>query len=84
VGQQDTTYFSVSIIDILDYANISKNKTNRVLTGIDKNGSGSIQLTSGAWFNTAAITSITITPQSNTTPTNTLEQYSSFALYGVK
>ena len=84
VGQQDTTYFSVSNIDILDYANTNKYKTSRALTGVDKNGSGSIQLTSGSWRNTAAVTSITITPQSNTTPTNTFQQYSSIALYGIK
>jgi hypothetical protein len=84
VGQQDTTYFSISNIDLLDYANTNKYKTYRALTGIDKNGSGSIQLTSGAWRNTAAVTSITITPQSNTSPTNQFQQYSSIALYGIK
>jgi hypothetical protein len=84
VGQQDTTYYSASIIDILDYANTNKYKTYRALTGIDKNGSGSIQLTSGVWRNTTAITSITITPQSNTSPTNQFQQYSQFALYGIK
>jgi hypothetical protein len=84
VGQQDTGQYVAAVIDILDYANTSKNKTSRTLTGIDKNGSGSMQLTSGNWRNTAAITSITITPQSNTSPTNQFQQYSSFALYGIK
>jgi hypothetical protein len=84
IGQQDTAQFSTSVIDILDYANTSKYKISRILSGLDKNGSGSIQFNSGAWFSTFAITSITLTPQSNTTPTNQFEQHSSFALYGIK
>jgi len=84
VGQQDSTYYFASVIDILDYGNTNKYKTSRLLTGVDKNGSGSMQITSGNWRNTAAITSITITPQSNTTPTNQFQQYSQFALYGIK
>jgi hypothetical protein len=84
IGQQDTTQYSTSVIDILDYSNTNKYKTSRILSGLDKNGSGSIQLSSGLWLSTSAITSITLTPQSNTSPTNQFEQYSSFALYGVK
>jgi hypothetical protein len=84
VGQQDTSQYAASVIDILDYSNTNKYKTSRVLTGLDKNGSGSMQLTSGLWLSTSAITSITITPQSNTSPTNQFQQYSSFALYGIK
>jgi hypothetical protein len=84
VGQQDTTQYFTAVIDILDYDDTTKYKTTRTLTGIDKNGSGSMQINSGNWRNTAAITSITITPQSNTSPTNQFQQYSSFALYGIK
>jgi hypothetical protein len=75
----NTTSPSVSVIDILDYKNTNKNKTVRTLTGWDNNGSGYVQLQSGAWLNTAAITSITIFSSS----TN-MNQYSSFALYGIK
>jgi hypothetical protein len=32
--------FGVAIIDILDYANTSKNKTVRALSGEDENGAG--------------------------------------------
>jgi hypothetical protein len=71
--------FGASITDILDYANTNKNKTTRALTGADLNGSGVIDLTSGNWRNTAAISSITLTPD-----TGSFVQYSSFALYGVK
>jgi hypothetical protein len=71
--------FGVSITDILDYANTNKNKTTRALTGADLNGSGVSDLTSGGWRNTAAISSITLTPD-----TGSFVQYSSFALYGIK
>jgi hypothetical protein len=54
-----TNVFQVSIIDILDYANINKFKTVRSITGSDANGSGSVALSSGLWRNTNAITSIT-------------------------
>jgi hypothetical protein len=67
------------VIDILDYANTNKNKTVRSLSGFDANGSGNIQLSSGSWSSTAAITSIVLSNDSVTTA-----QYSQFALYGVK
>jgi hypothetical protein len=71
--------FGTAIIDILDYANTSKNKTSRSLTGYDWNGGGQIILASGSWQNTSAINSITLTPVFST-----FAQYSSFALYGIK
>lgn len=70
--------FTAGITDVLDYTNTNKYKTTRQLTGEDLNGSGGIYLVSGLWMNSAAITSITITP------TNPYAQYSSFALYGIK
>ena len=68
-----------SIIDILDYANTNKYKTARILAGVDKNGGGYMFLLSGNWRNTAAITSLLIYPNAGT-----FNQYSSFALYGIK
>lgn len=65
------------IFDFLDYANTNKNKTVRMLGGVDNNGSGYVGLTSGSVANTAAITSITIAG-------DTWQQYSQFALYGIK
>ena len=68
------------ITDVLDYANTNKNKTIRTLSGKDSNGSGNASLFSGVFLSTNAISSITIyTPGSF--PFN---QYSSFALYGIK
>jgi hypothetical protein len=73
--------FSIMINDILDYADVSKNKTVRSLAGTDLNGdaSGAVFYNSGAWYNTSAINSITIT--NNQTA---FAAYSHFALYGVK
>lgn len=65
------------VIDILDYANTSKFKTTRELSGQDRNGSGEIALWSGNWRSTSAVTSITFS-------NGTFDQYSQFALYGVK
>ena len=77
---QGTTIPGAAVIDILDYANTSKNKTVRALTGSDANGSGWLQLGSGLWRNTAAITSIVMYPASSQTfNTNTR-----FSLYGIK
>jgi hypothetical protein len=77
----NTTFPSVGIIDILDYANTSKNKTVRLLSGLDSNGGGFIYYRSGAWYNTAAITTIRIGAQSGT---STFAQNTSIALYGIK
>jgi hypothetical protein len=72
--------FGTFIIDILDYANTSKYKTQRGLGGADLNGSGYISFNSGNWRNTNAITSISLTPLYG----SQFAQYSSFALYGIK
>jgi hypothetical protein len=72
--------FGTVIIDILDYANTNKYKTQRSLGGNDRNGAGYIDFSSGNWRNTNAITSIDIKPLYGTG----FAQYSSFALYAVK
>jgi len=70
----------VSIIDIVDYENATKYKTMRGFCGADFNGSGSSNLWSSAWLNTAAVTSITLLTNSTGFFTTT----STFALYGIK
>jgi hypothetical protein len=72
--------FGTFIVDILDYINTNKYTTTRVLGGYDKNGSGVMIYRSGLWLNTAAITTLTITPLTGPN----FVQYSSFALYGIK
>ena len=71
--------FGAGVIDLLDYANTSKYTTSRTLNGQDRNGSGTINLASSLWMNTAVVTSITLFADSGN-----LAQYSSFALYGIK
>ena len=73
--------FSGQVIDILDYANTSKNKTVRTLWGSDSNGASRYVGTSSfLWMNTNAITSISILSY----PSANFTQYSQFALYGIK
>jgi hypothetical protein len=71
--------YSVSIIDIIDYASTTKNKTLRGFSGGDKNAAGnSMGLSSGLWRNTSAVTSIKLIPVVN------FISGSTFALYGIK
>jgi hypothetical protein len=58
-----TGAYGTSIIDIIDYASTSKNKTIRALAGGDGNVAQTnymVSLSSGVWMNTAAVTSITV------------------------
>lgn len=75
----DTTQPQVGIIDIHNYAVTTQNKTVRALTGIDLNGSGDVDLISGLWINTAAISTVTLSVVGNTFSTG-----STFSLYGIK
>ena len=69
---------AVAVIDLLDYQNTNKNKTVRSLYGCDANGSGVVEMTSGFWNSTTAISSLTLTPNSGNFTSG------SFALYGIK
>jgi hypothetical protein len=71
--------FGTFVIDVLDYAATSKYKTVRTLMGYDDNGSGYIVLNSGLWSSTSAISSISFAGEFGT-----LQEFSSFALYGIK
>jgi hypothetical protein len=73
------TALGVSIIDIQDYASTTKYKTVKVFNGADRNGAGSVQLQSGLWMSTSAISSISIINFNGNFKTN-----STFALYGIK
>jgi hypothetical protein len=83
-GTGTTGYPAIAVLDILDYADTNKFKTTRSLAGSDSNnGNGGIGLMSGCWRSTSAITSITILAYSAGSA-STFNQYSSFALYGIK
>lgn len=72
--------FGAGVLDVLDYSNVYKFKTSRSLAGADMNGSGEVVFGSGLWMNTAAITSVTLTPTNGTNfVTNTR-----ISLYGIK
>lgn len=79
----NSNVYGASIVDIHNYALTTQNKTVRIISGVNFNTTDvseqRIQLGSGVWLNTAAITSITLTPESTAFATG-----STFALYGIK
>jgi hypothetical protein len=79
--------FSSVVIDIIDYKDTNKYKTVRGFAAFDCNGTvgtgsygGTLNFFSGNWRSTNAINSMKFTIISGTA----FNQYSSFALYGVK
>lgn len=83
LSQSASNTFGAGVIDILDYSNTNKYKTVRSLVGGDDNGGsgGRIALDSGVWMSTSAITSINISSGGGA---ENFQQYSQFALYGIK
>lgn len=79
-GSLSTNAWGGAVIDILDYQSTSKNKTVKGIQGFNNNGNGQAGFGSGLWVNTASITTITVKPFYGTS----WNQYSSFALYGIK
>lgn len=75
------TYPHVGILDIIDYASTSKNKTTKILFGRDENttNTGEISLVSSLFLSTSAISSISFTLDSDAFAAG-----STIALYGVK
>jgi hypothetical protein len=74
--------YTSMVMDVLDYSNTNKNKTTRIYSGVDLNGSNTwLNMFSGAWYNntSSAINSITLTLGGGTFTSN-----SHWALYGVK
>jgi hypothetical protein len=77
---QTASVFGAGVLDILDYKDTNKYKTFRSLAGWDSNGSGTIFFDSNLWMSTSAITSIKLAVGGGTS----INQYSQFALYGIK
>ena len=76
----ETNMFGAAIIDIHDYASTTKNKTVRSFTGDSRNSTtGRVELDSGLWLSTAAVTSITLNR-----PGFPFVAGSVFSLYGIK
>jgi hypothetical protein len=77
----DTNNFGAHVIDILDPFETSKNTTIRNFSGLLVPGNiTAVYLTSGAFLNTAAITSITFTDRLGAS----YSAKSRFSLYGIK
>ena len=80
-GTGQTSMFSANVIDIYDYANTSKNKTQKWYSGTEYNGTYPFSaLGTGTWYSTSAVTSIKLYCDTNAS----FAQYSTFALYGIK
>jgi hypothetical protein len=77
-GTSTANTFGAGVIDILDYADTNKYKTFRQLTGADVNGAGFLNLASGLWLNTNAVTSISINSPESFTSSSVI------SLYGIK
>ena len=79
VGNSNTAnIFGAAIVDILDPFSTTKNTTVRTVTGFTA-ASSRVGLSSGAFYSTAAITSITLFPEAES-----ILAGSRFSLYGIK
>lgn len=79
-NQSGTQRWGAGILDILDYTNTAKYTTTRAIGGTDNNSTGLVGISSNLWVNTSVITTIVIKPHTG----SLFNQYSSFALYGIK
>jgi len=76
-----TNTFSGTVIDVLDYSSASKNKTIRALGGVAPASFLQVQLASGLWISTAAVTSLSFFDGQSLT---NFMAGTRFSLYGVK
>ena len=77
-----SSFFGVSVIDILDYSNTNKYKTVRALGGADDNAStppGVVALLSGNWRSTSAVNQVRLFSSNGN-----FKEFSTFALYGIR
>lgn len=81
VDSQNDPGWGIQIIDILDFSSSTKNTTTRYRAAnrLSSYGNESVTLGAGAWYNTAAVTSLTVT-----TFSNSFIAGSRFSIYGVK
>jgi hypothetical protein len=79
-GNNNANVFGAIILDVLDYANTNKYKVQRAIGGTDSNGAGVVEMWSGLYIATTAISSIKLYSFNG----SNINQYSSFALYGIK
>ena len=75
----NASYPSALIVDIADYANTNKHKTAKSFCANNNNTAGYVISFSGRWGSSSAVDRIKLT-----TGSGTFNQYSHFALYGIK
>tara|TARA_B110000259_G_scaffold40150_1_gene45901 strand:- start:2158 stop:2724 length:567 start_codon:yes stop_codon:yes gene_type:complete len=75
--QAPTGAFGAAVFDVLDFSSSVKNTTHRGLIGFYGDNAKNIKLSSGAYFNTAAVTSISVF-----NPSYSFVAGSRFSLYG--
>jgi hypothetical protein len=75
----NTSYPASLIIDIADYANTNKFKTAKTMCANNNNTAGFVVSFSGNWRSSSAVDRLKIS-----TNGGTFNQYSHFALYGIK
>jgi hypothetical protein len=80
VISQSTTAnsFGAGIIDILDYSSTTKNKTVKIISGV-ADAAPSVQIASGLYAQTTAVSSLTLTAQAGN-----FTSLTRFSLYGIK
>lgn len=71
--------YGVALIEILDYAETTKNTMLRIFYGSEAGTFGETGISSVMWANTAAVTSISLYPEANS-----FAEYSNASLYGMK
>ena len=71
--------FSMINVDIAKYSSATLEKPLLSRMASDRNGSGEVSIVAGLWLNTSAVTSLTLTPQSNNFAAGTKA-----TLYGIK
>jgi len=80
ISNTNTNIFATGVVDILDYANTNKYKTQRTLGGWETNSNGQALLTSTSWLSFSAISQIQIYARDG----HGFRQHSHFALYGIR
>jgi hypothetical protein len=80
IANTNTNMYATGLVDIFDYADTTKFKTQRVMGGWDVNGNGQAFIGSACWMSAAPITSLEIYTRTGVG----FKQHSRFALFGIR
>ena len=84
---RDSQFVRVAVVDILDYGSTTKNKTLRTFGGVERNGSGYVEIRSGLFPSTAAVSSILLRQtgfDGSSYGFKNFAQHTTAALYGLR